>query len=302
MKRILFFGICLILAHSIQAQVGINTTAPATTLEIVAKSPATHVEGILIPKMTGDEVFNMPILPATNEANLVYATTAASPANQTGVGVNLTTRGFFYWDGTVWVSIANNTTIINNILALVKPMNFMYGDNNNFPQGGAYFEAPHTPDLKLLNPVFGNAGGTADLMIANNPLNVEMWNNATSTINVPQQLKGYAITINVSLKYAQVSSNALSTRLAAYTGTPVIDSTTGYYESGGTKLKDLFFKINSSSGFAYVRDELVLAPVIVTQEIIDHGIKLFIGGTGNTHIRYFEPIISVDYGVVNTTL
>lgn len=302
MKKILFLCFCLPLMVGISAQVGINTTEPATTLHIVAKSPATNVEGILIPKMSGNEIFNMPIVTGTNEANLVYATSAASIANQTGVGINLKERGFFYWDGTVWVSIANNNTIINNILALVKPMNFMYGDYNNFPQGGAYFESPHTPDLKLLNPVFGNAGGTPDLMIENNPLNVEMWNNATSTIQVPQQLKGYAITINVSLKYEQVSSNALSTRLAAYTGIPVIDSTTGFYLSGGTKLKDLFFKLNSSSGFTYVRDELVLAPVIVTQEIIDHGIKLFIGGTGNTHILYYEPIITVDYGVVNTSL
>lgn len=302
MKKILFFGTCLLMTVGIYAQVGINTASPATTLEIVARSSATHVEGILIPKLSGDEIFNMPILPATNEGNLVYATSSASLPNQTGVGINLKERGFFYWDGAVWVSIANNTTIINNILALVKPMNFVYGDNNDFPEGGNYFESPHTPDLKLLNPICGNTGGTPDLIIENNPLHVQMWDNATSTIHVPQQLKGYAITINVALKYEQVSSNSLSTRLTAYTGNAVTNSVTGFYISGGTKIKDIFFKLNSSSGFVYVRDELVLSPVIVTQEIIDHGIKLFIGGTGNTHIAYFEPVITVDYGVVNTTL
>lgn len=302
MKKILFFWCCLPLMVGVHAQVGINTTAPATTLEIMPKSPATNVEGILIPKLTGDEIYSMPILPATNEGNLVYATAAAAVANQIGVGINLKERGFFYWNGTVWVSIANNNTIINTILALVKPMNFVYGDNNDFPQGGNFFESPHTPDLKLLNPIYGNSGGTPDLIIESNPLNVQMWDNATSTIQIPQQLKGYAMIINISLKYEQVSSNALSTRLAAYTGNAITDNTTGFYVSGGTKIKDVFFKLNSSSGFTYVRDELVLSPVIITQEIIDHGIKIFIGGTGNTHINYYEPVISVDYGVVNTTL
>ncbi|WP_447952112.1 hypothetical protein [Chryseobacterium koreense] len=302
MKKILFICFCLPWMVGIDAQVGINTAAPATTLEIVAKSPATHVEGILIPKLTGDQIFNMPISAATNEGNLVYATSPASVSNQTGVGVNLTAKGYYYWDGTVWVSIANNTTIINNILALVKPMNFVYGDNNDFPQGGNFFNSPHSPDLKLLNPLYGNSGGTPDLILENNPLGVQMWDNATSTIKFPQQLKGYAVTINVSLKYQQVSSNSLSTRLVAYTGDAVTDGVTGFYISGGTKLKDLFFKLNATSGFSYVRDELVMSPVIVTQEIVDHGIKLFVGGTGNTHIEYYEPVISVNYGVVNTTL
>lgn len=244
----------------------------------------------------------MPIVQATNEANLVYATAPAAVANQTGVGINLKSKGFYYWDGTVLVSIANNNTIINNILALVKPMNFVYGDNNDFPEGGAFFESPHSPDLKLLNPQYGNAGGTPDLIIENNPLNVLMWDNATSTIKIPSQLKGYALIVNISLKYPRTAANTDAIRISAYSGNALTDAT-GIYTSGGTKLKDLFYKINpTSTDFTYVRDELVLSPIVVTQEIVDHGIRIFIGGATNTHFHFYEPTITVNYGVVNTSL
>lgn len=298
MKKLLFFWCCLPLMGGLNAQVGINTTNPATTLEIVAKSPATNVEGILIPKLSGDEIYNMPILPATNEANLVYATSAAAIANQTGVGINLTGRGFFYWDGTVWVSIVNNTTIINNILALVRPMNFSYKDNNDFPQGVNAFISPVAKQLRLLNPQYGNG----DELIANNPLQVVMWDNSTSAIKVPAQLLGYAININVSLKYARTASNSNTIRIASYTGNAITDGS-GLYVSGGTKLKDVFFKENPSSAlFDFVTDDLFLMPVIVTQEIVDYGIKIFLGGSDNSVHYYYEPKITVDYGVVNTTL
>lgn len=290
-----------LLASGVSSQVGINSTNPTTTLEIVSKSPATKVEGLLIPKLTGDQIFNMPISQGTHEGNLVYATAPASISNQTGIGINLKVKGFFYWDGTAWVTMDKSTTWVTNILSVIKPMNFIYGDNNDFPEGGPAFQAPPAPALRLLNPSYGNSGGTPDLIIENNPLTVQMWNNATSTIQIPAQLKGYSITVNISLKYREVNSNSLSTRMVALTGNTVTDAS-GFYVSGGTKIKDVFFKQNPSNGFPYVRDELVLSPVIITQEMIDHGIKIFLGSTGNSPTNYYEPALTVDYQVVNTTL
>ena len=300
MKKLLFFVCFLPLTNGLYAQVGINTTAPATTLEIVAKSPATHVEGLLIPKLTGDQVYGMPIAQAADEANLVYATSPAAVANQTGVGINLKTKGFFYWDGTVWVSIANNNTIINNILALVKPMNFVYHDHNGFPEGGTAFIVPTATQSRLLNLIFINDG--VDELIENNPLNIMMWDNNTSTIRIPQQLLGYAIIINLSVKYEQTNSNSTASRILAFTGDATSNAATGLYTGGGTNIKDVFFKSNPSSGFTYVRDELVLSPIIVTQDMVDHGIKLFLGSSDNQTIEYYDMILRVDYGVVNTTL
>lgn len=112
MKKIYILLFSLLCIGEIHAQVGINTTFPTTTLDIQGKSPSTKVEGMLIPRFTGDEIFSMPISTTTgNEGNLVYATAAASTANQTGVGVNLKAKGFYYWDGTKWVTFINEITI-----------------------------------------------------------------------------------------------------------------------------------------------------------------------------------------------
>ena len=51
-----------------------------------------------------------------------------------------------------------------------------------------------------------------------------------------------------------------------------------------------------------VKDELVLSPIIITQEIINNGIKLYLGSGDGTAISFFEPVLTIDYGVVNITL
>ena len=51
-----------------------------------------------------------------------------------------------------------------------------------------------------------------------------------------------------------------------------------------------------------MRDELVLSPIIITQEIIDNGIMLYLGSGDTSSISFFEPVLTIDYGVVNITL
>lgn len=306
MKNFLL-SLAMILFLHFNAQVGINTTEPSTTLEIVGKSPNTKVEGLIIPKFTGDEIFNMPIeSTTTNEANLVYATSAASVPNQTGKGENLKGKGFFYWDDTLkkWFSVDNSTTTINNLLAFVKPMNILMGDNDGYVYPTNAFVAPGSPGLKMMDASFTTGG--ADLMVINNPLsgppnNFQIWDNTAKLIKVPQQLLGYSITINISLKYPQTTSNADASRFVAFTGNTVVNTTNGTY-SGGQKLKDLMFTKTKTSGFSTVRDELVLSPIIVTQDVIDFGIKLYLGSADGSNVSFYEPVLTIDYGVVNTTL
>lgn len=306
MKKNLFLTaiLAVFLIGILPAQyVGINTAEPKTSLQIDAKDPATKISGLLIPRLTGDEIYGMPIPTGADlESTLVYATSAASTANQTGKGEHLKGKGFFYWDGTAWVSIDTSTTTVNEIWAMVKPMNFVYGDENDYPEGLTSFVVAGSPNITLLKVNFDYDSVTpVDKIIENNPLNVTMWDNTTNTILVPEQLLGQAIGINISLKYAAVNSNSVSSRVAAYTGDAIV-GTNGNYLSGGTKLKDLFFKKNPQSSIPYVRDELVLNPIIVTQDIIDYGIKIFIGNSGNQQDSYYEPTLTVNYGLVNITL
>lgn len=109
------------------------------------------------------------------------------------------------------------------------------------------------------------------------------------------------MTINISLKYQEITANAGASRFVAYTGNAVYNVASGTV-TGGTKIKDLMFKQTKTSGFATIRDELILSPIIITQDIINYGIKLYLGSGDNSPISFYEPVLTVDFGVVNTTL
>lgn len=304
MKKKLLLIANIMVMTLLTAQVGINTATPTVTLQIVGTSPSTRVEGLLIPRFTGDEIYSMPIASATNdEGNLVYAISAASSANQVGRGVNLRERGFFYWDGSVWQTLDAHSVTTINLLTYVKPMNKLMNDNSSYVYPTHAFVVPASPKLKLFDVGFT---GALDDIIENNPLsgapnNFVIWDSTNHKINVPQQLLGSAIVINVSLKFPQNSSNASVSRLVAYTGNAVYNATAGTV-TGGTKIKDLMFKQSKTNGFTVVRDELVLSPIIITQEMITYGIKIYMGsGDGNPQ-DYYEPAITINYGLVNTAL
>jgi len=299
-NAILLLGI---ITHAfIYGQVGINTTSPVTTLQIDKNPAANAVEGLMVPRLSGDDIFGMPVSGTTFESNLVYATSAASTPNQTGAGINLKSKGFYYWDGSIWVTIGSTTTV-NNLLSFVKPMNILLNDKDTYLYGSSAFTVPAAPKLKLFDCSYVAPG---DFIVENNPLATPpnffvIWDNINSKINVPQQLLGNVMSINISLKYAETTSNADASRFVAYTGNAVFNSSLGTV-TGGTKIKDLMFKKTKTSGFATIRDELVLSPVIITQEIIDYGIKLYLGSGDGSALSYYEPVLTVDYGVVNTTL
>lgn len=302
MKNLVLF-FCISLHCSFFGQVGINTTTPNTTLQIDRKATGSSVEGLIIPRLSGDEIFNMPISGVGLESNLVYAISPASIVNQVGIGINLKNKGFFYWDGNLWVTLDNTTTTINNLLAYVKPMNILLNDVNTYPYSTNAFVVPNSPKLRLFDCSYLSPG---DVIIENNPLsgppnNFVIWDNANSKINIPQQLLGNIMSVNISLKYQEITANAGASRFVAYTGNAVYNATAGTV-TGGTKIKDLMFKQTKTSGFTTIRDELVLSPIIITQEMITNGVKLYLGSGDNSPISYYEPVLTIDFGVVNTTL
>ena len=194
----------------------------------------------------------------------------------------------------------NFTNIYNSV---IKPLNAVLNDMDTFPYLINSMVAPSSPGLRRFDCDYSAPG---DDIIINNPLagapnNFVIWDNVNKRINVPQQLLGYSITINISLKYPEVTSNANASRFVAYTGNAVVNTANGTYV-GGRKIKDLMFRQTKTSSFPYVRDELVLSPIVVTQEIIDHGIILYLGSGDNSPISFYEPVLTIDYGVVNITL
>lgn len=271
------------------SQVGINTTEPH-------ESSVLHLN-------SSDKGF---LLPYFNITDLNLKSPVISPTIAEGLlayNTNTTTgKGIYYWDGTKWSGLGqvNFTNIYNSV---IKPLNAVLNDMDTFPYLINAMVAPPSPGLRRFDCDYSAPG---DDIIINNPLsgapnNFVIWDNVNKRINVPQQLLGYSITVNISLKYQQTTSNSEASRFVAYTGNAVVNTSTGNY-TGGRKIKDLMFKKTKTSSFPYVRDELVLSPIVVTQEIIDHGIILYIGSGDNSPLNFYEPVLTIDYGVVNITL
>ena len=55
MKKIIFF-VGLSFGALVNAQVGINTTSPATTFDVSKSAVATVPDGVLVTRITGDEL------------------------------------------------------------------------------------------------------------------------------------------------------------------------------------------------------------------------------------------------------
>ena len=271
------------------SQVGINTTEPH-------ESSVLHLN-------SSDKGF---LLPYFNITDLNLKSPVISPTIAEGLlayNTNTTTgKGIYYWDGTKWSGLGqvNFTNIYNSV---IKPLNAVLNDMDTFPYLINAMVAPPSPGLRRFDCDYSAPG---DDIIINNPLsgapnNFVIWDNVNKRINVPQQLLGYSITVNISLKYQQTTSNSEASRFVAYTGNAVVNTSTGNY-TGGRKIKDLMFKKTKTSSFPYVRDELVLSPIVVTQEIIDHGIILYLGSGDNSPISFYEQVLNIENGVVNIKL
>ena len=116
MKKLLL--LMLFVMSFANAQVGIGTPTPASTLDITAANPsgaATTVDGILIPRIDRQRAQGMLLTPTST---LIYVNSIATGA-AAGTAVNITSVGFYFFDGTVWQKIqagaaSSDWTILGN--------------------------------------------------------------------------------------------------------------------------------------------------------------------------------------------
>lgn len=104
--------VILLIGPFLFSQVGINTVAPKSTLEVVAKTNgALQVEGLMIPRLTGDQIKTMTVnLESGTESLMIYATSA--PAVSNASVAKITQAGYYYWNGTIWENIGGLTSNI----------------------------------------------------------------------------------------------------------------------------------------------------------------------------------------------
>lgn len=112
---IIFFGFTF--AQS--GRVGINTVSPKSTLDVTGKTDTsgnllpTDITGLQAPRLTLEELTNKgnSLYGADQKGTLVYITdiSAGDTASQR---INITSTGYYYFDGSVWIKIGGAT--LNN--------------------------------------------------------------------------------------------------------------------------------------------------------------------------------------------
>lgn len=94
------------------AQVGVGTTTPAATLDVTAANlTGTTVDGLLIPRVSRLRAQTMAGVPTST----VLYVNDISNGTATGTTVNVTTVGFYFYNGTVWEKLGSGATNAWNV-------------------------------------------------------------------------------------------------------------------------------------------------------------------------------------------
>ncbi|AZA51578.1 hypothetical protein [Chryseobacterium sp. G0201] len=111
MKKNFLTLVALVGASSLViAQVGINTSSPGSTLDIVAKNATgttTNVDGLLIPRVDRQRAQSMA---GVQTSTIIYVNNAGS-GTQTGTAVNIDAVGYYYYNGTVWAKLSSSSGV-----------------------------------------------------------------------------------------------------------------------------------------------------------------------------------------------
>lgn len=116
MKRLTLPFIVAISLLSVKsnAQVGINTSTPASTLDVIAKNAtgsASNVDGLLVPRVDRLRAQSMTSVPTST---MIYVNNVVT-GTQLGATVNVDTVGYYYFNGTAWVKMKSTDTTDLNI-------------------------------------------------------------------------------------------------------------------------------------------------------------------------------------------
>lgn len=185
------------------AQVGINTSNPKATLDIVARNATgaiTDADGIIIPQVDRQRAQNM----ATVETStMIYVNNISTGANS-GKAIHIDELGFYYFDGDIWqkLNLNNNSYSLGDIQYSARttdhggwyllngrpitslPVNAKLAAENLGLTANLFDATDKTLKTKNITENIGTVGGSAFVTILQNNLpNITLLGTANLTIN-----------------------------------------------------------------------------------------------------------------------
>lgn len=116
MKKV-FYSITFVLCTMAFGQVGINSNNPKATLDIVRHPNGVNLpDGVIAPRLTGDQLKAKDALyikttsSVDGQTGTVVFVTASVTGTPAGKTINVTSAGYYYFDGDVWRKLNDSTS------------------------------------------------------------------------------------------------------------------------------------------------------------------------------------------------
>ncbi|WP_143884261.1 hypothetical protein [Chryseobacterium binzhouense] len=175
------------IAYSQSGRIGVNTETPKTTLDVNGKvddlgvSLTTDMTGLQAPRLTRAELIAKgESLYGTNQIGaLIYVTdTSGAAAPSTSQRKNVTTVGYYYFDGDFWQKISDSATS-----SLLTASNGLNAIGTNVKLGGALTEPTTISSVSATNKLNIIGTGVDMVNIDSNTLSVDGTNNRVAILN-----------------------------------------------------------------------------------------------------------------------
>lgn len=213
MKKLLL--ILLLINTYTFAQVGVGNIDPKSTLDVSAINPTgttTNVDGITFPTVTRQRAQSMTAAHIPT-STIIYISEAIT-GTATGTTLNVSSAGFYFWDGTLWNAIKTNKNVTTTINQSLPSVELYLGDGYNLGTGGWSYSG-WTTGTALSRNVISNGGSGS-------------FYSPTATTITNLSLNGWLLissgnyNVNVTIyimKYSLGTTSTLSTNTV--TGTPL---------------------------------------------------------------------------------
>lgn len=269
----------------VNAQVGVGTTSPAATLDVTATNPtgtATNVDGILIPRVSRERA---QLMAATPTSTLVYINDVAS-GTAGGTTVNVTSVGFYFFNGTIWEKIAagisndwslignSGTSSSTNFLGTTDDTDLIFRRNNL--RAGRLGLDNTSFGLNSLNPT---TTGTRNTAIGANVLNVNTTGTRNTAIGENTMFLNTTGGENVAMGAGSLYSNTTGNQNTSIGRNSLTTNSTG---SSNTGLGYIALRDNTTGDFNTAVGRASLISNTIGVENVSVGVNsLFANTTGN---------------------